>query len=183
MELKELIAHARQIAENNDCDAHTCAYQHDCLVDCLEELQRYRDTGLAPEGVLMQKQLYKNASKYEEAVCGNEFGEPMISPDQLREVIQANLRGCLLILPFAPGATLYRIDLDPQVTEKVVTPFIVDNIVICSNGEVLLKYDSYDGVICTLDSLANATRYLDYYRTFLTYEEAQRGLEGGVDNG
>lgn len=82
-----------------------------------------------------------------------------------------------------PGDTLYRIDLDPQVTEKVVTPLVVDNIVICANGEVLLKYDSYDGVICTLDSLVNGTRYLDYYRTFLTREEAQRTLEGANGDG
>ena len=42
MELREAIIHAQQVAEGCYSD-RDCAYQHDRLVDFLEELQRYRD--------------------------------------------------------------------------------------------------------------------------------------------
>lgn len=54
MELTEAIAHARQIAEQGGCPAGSgdCAYQHDHLVDWLEELMSYRNTKLTPEGIV-----------------------------------------------------------------------------------------------------------------------------------
>lgn len=49
MNLKEAIAHARDVAKNCGVEGRDCAYQHDKLADWLEELQAYRETGLAPE--------------------------------------------------------------------------------------------------------------------------------------
>ena len=51
MELKEAIAHARDIAENCGVDGRDCAYQHDRLADWLEKLQRYEAIGLSPADV------------------------------------------------------------------------------------------------------------------------------------
>ncbi len=49
MELNEAIIHARQVAEGCGVDSRDCAYQHDKLVDWLEELQAYRASGLTPD--------------------------------------------------------------------------------------------------------------------------------------
>ena len=51
LSLEDAITHTQQIAENTDCDAYTCAYHHDLLVDWLNELKRYRATGLSPEQI------------------------------------------------------------------------------------------------------------------------------------
>ena len=51
MDLKEAIIHAQQVAEGCPGGNRDCAYQHDKLVDLLEELQRYRD--LEEQGRLM----------------------------------------------------------------------------------------------------------------------------------
>lgn len=45
MFIKEAIMHARQVAEGCDAGNRDCAYQHDRLVDWLEELQAYRTLG------------------------------------------------------------------------------------------------------------------------------------------
>lgn len=44
MELREAIIHAQQVAEGcqANTDAHYCGYQHDKLVEWLEELEAYR---------------------------------------------------------------------------------------------------------------------------------------------
>ena len=44
MEIEEAIAHARQVADGCSSD-RDCAYQHDKLVDWLEELVAYRAVG------------------------------------------------------------------------------------------------------------------------------------------
>ena len=78
-----------------------------------------------------------------------------------------------------PGETIYRVSTEDE--DKYVEPFTIDNIVICEDGEVLLKYDSWDGVICTLDNLMNGTLYLDDYRVFDSKEIAEAWLEGVDD--
>lgn len=133
------------------------------------------------------RQLYAALKPYEDTGYGpDEISDLALSKATAETIVsqyeQLEKEGRLVVLPCKPGDTLFRIDLYPQDTEKVVTPFVVDNIVICEDGEVLLKYDSYDGVICTLESLVNGTRYLDFYRTFLTREEAERALEGGQND-
>ena len=45
VDLKEAIIHAQQVAEGCGVDSQDCAYQHDKLVDWLEELDAYRAIG------------------------------------------------------------------------------------------------------------------------------------------
>lgn len=78
----------------------------------------------------------------------------------------------LVMLPCKVGDTVYRIDTDPDISDKDIQRTIVDSFTICDNGEVLVRYDSYDGVICTVDNLIYGTPYLDYYLCFLTQEAA-----------
>ena len=47
MDLNEAIQHAREVAEGCPAGDRDCAYQHDRLVDLLEELKAYRATGLS----------------------------------------------------------------------------------------------------------------------------------------
>ena len=51
VDLKEAIAHAMKIANSSDV-CSDCAKEHEQLVDFLEELQQYRNTGLKPEEIL-----------------------------------------------------------------------------------------------------------------------------------
>lgn len=51
MELMEAIIHARSVAEGCPGGDRDCAYQHDHLVDWLEELKAYKDAGITPEDV------------------------------------------------------------------------------------------------------------------------------------
>lgn len=102
MELKELIAHAKQIAENQDCDAHTCAYQHDRLVDWLEELQKYRTTGLAAEQV---KDMAENAETCLLTWFEARYGFPV---GTLMGLLEAKQENRLAVLPFRFGTWVQR---------------------------------------------------------------------------
>lgn len=88
-------------------------------------------------------------------------------------------QGKLPKLPCAVGDRLYQINADEPDTDEPDTDiqsYTIDNIVI-REEEILFKYDPWDGVICDLDSLINGNKYLDCFRTFLTYEEAKAALK------
>ncbi len=84
-------------------------------------------------------------------------------------------QGKLPRLPCAVGDRLYQINAD-EPSDTDIQSYAIDNIVI-REGEILFKHDSWDGVICDLDSLINGSKYLDCLRTFLTYEEAEAALK------
>lgn len=86
-------------------------------------------------------------------------------------------QGLLLKLPCKVGDTLYRIDTDENIENAEIEPYTIENIVICRNGDVLFKYDAYDGVICHLENIITDKPYLDFYRVFLTKEEAEQKLK------
>lgn len=86
-------------------------------------------------------------------------------------------KGLLLKLPCKVGDRIYRIDTDEKIENREIEIYDIDNIVICSDGEILLKYDAYDGVICYLENITTDKPYLDYYRCFLTKEEADKALQ------
>lgn len=86
-------------------------------------------------------------------------------------------KGKLLKLPCAVGDRIYRIDMDEKLESREIEIYEIDNIVILSDGTVLLKYDSYDGVICELENIITDKPYLDFYRCFLTREEAEATLK------
>lgn len=80
-------------------------------------------------------------------------------------------------LPCAPGDILYRINTDEICPCEDIEIYRIDNIVICGNGEILFKYNSYDGIICNAENIINGSRYLDIYRIFLTRKEAEEALK------
>ena len=87
-------------------------------------------------------------------------------------------QGLLLMLPCKVGDTLYRIDTDKFIENTEIIPFTVEYIVICENGDIMFEYDdAYNGVICHLENIITDKPYLDYYRVFLTKEEAEAALE------
>lgn len=92
------------------------------------------------------------------------------------------LENDVIVLPCKCGDTVYRVDTDPCVDDNNIELFYIDNIVICDNGDVLFKYDSYDGVICDLKSIEKGEPYLDYYKVFLTKEEAEKALKVRLKN-
>jgi len=103
--------------------------------------------------------------------------------DRLQEICNAERDGRCVVLPCKVGDVLYQIDIDPLYNDKSIRMYDVENITICGDKDkdILLKYDSYDGVICTVENLINGTLYLDYLLTFLTREEAEKALEGGAE--
>lgn len=99
--------------------------------------------------------------------CFNKLGE--------YEELEDN--GKLLKLPCAVGDRIYRIDTDEKIKSKEIEIYDIDNIVILADGTILLKHDAYDGVICELENIVTDKLYLDFYRCFLTREEAEAALK------
>jgi hypothetical protein len=90
-------------------------------------------------------------------------GEPI---SKLAGYEDAEEQGLLLRLPCKVGDTLYVIDTDEKIDNLEIIPYTIDNIVILNTGEVLFKYDNYDGVICYLENIITDKPYLDYYRVY-----------------
>lgn len=85
-------------------------------------------------------------------------------------------QGKLLILPVAAGDRIYRINTFEWDDDEGIEICEIDNIVMSSDGAILFKYDAYDGVICELENIVTEKPYLDYYRVFLTQEQAESAL-------
>lgn len=84
MDLNEAIQHAREVAEGCPAGDRDCAYQHDRLVDLLEELKAYRATGLTPEKI----QKFKSVGRWNNTV-----------EQELDKYIQAEKDGRIVVLP------------------------------------------------------------------------------------
>lgn len=97
--------------------------------------------------------------------------------DKLEEYEDLEEQGKLLKLPCAVGDRIYRIDTDEKIKDREIEIYDIDNIVILSDGTILLKYDAYDGVICELENIITNKPYLDFYRCFLSQEEAEAALK------
>ena len=95
---------------------------------------------------------------------------------KLAEYEELDEQGKLLKLTCAVGDRIYRVDTDKEIKNKEVEIYDIDNIVICSDGEILFKYDAYDGIICHLENITTDKPYLDYYKCFLTQEAAESAL-------
>ncbi len=91
---------------------------------------------------------------------------------------KAEEQGLLLKLPCKVGDTLYRIDTDEKIKDAEVEHLTIEKIVIDGDGDVLFKYDAYDGIICHLENIITDKPYLDFYRVFLTQAEAEEALKG-----
>jgi hypothetical protein len=97
--------------------------------------------------------------------------------EKLAEYEDLEEQGLLVKLPCKVGDTLYVIDTDEKINNTEIIPYTIDNIVILNTGEVLFKYDNYDGVICYLENVITDKPYWDYYRVFLTKSEAEQALK------
>lgn len=62
MSIDEAITHAHEVVEGCPAGDRQCAYQHDKLVDWLEELKAYRETGLTPEDVKSVAWIYRSVN-------------------------------------------------------------------------------------------------------------------------
>lgn len=80
-------------------------------------------------------------------------------------------------LPCAVGDRIYVIDMDKRLTDREIEIYDIDNIVITSDGTIMLKYDAHDGVICESENIITDKPYLDFYRCFLSQEEAEAALK------
>lgn len=85
--------------------------------------------------------------------------------------------GRLIELPCKAGDRLYVVDTDADPEVIDVEPAFVDNIVLCDDGTILIKGDAYDYVICTADNIINGSPYLDCYRVFRDYDDAENLVE------
>lgn len=97
--------------------------------------------------------------------------------NKLAEYEDLEEQGKLLELPCAVGDRIYVIDTDERLSNKEIKVYCIDNIVIASDGTILLKYDVHDGVICELENIVTDKPYLYFYRCFLTREEAEAALK------
>lgn len=107
----------------------------------------------------------------------NGYDEGYSAINKCAEYEDAEEQGLLLKLPCKVGDTLYRVDTDEKIENVGVEPCVIDNIVITKDGDVLFRYDAYDGVICHLENIITDKPYLDYYRAFLTRAEAEEALQ------
>lgn len=143
------------------------------LIDAANSLAAYEDTGLDPEQI---KDMAENVETRLLTWFESRYGFPV---GELMDLLESKQEGRLVVLPCKVGDTVYKIDTDPQLDSREILELTVDNFVVCEDGGILVKYDSWDGVICTADNLVNGTAYLDYYRVFLTREEAEAALQKG----
>lgn len=97
--------------------------------------------------------------------------------ERLAEYEDLEEQGKLLKLPCAVRDRIYVIDTDERLSNKEIKIYDIDNIVITSDGTILLKYDAHDGVICESENIITDKPYLDFYRCFLTREEAEATLK------
>lgn len=159
MELKEAIAHAREVAENCGVDGRDCAYQHDKLADWLEELQAYRETGLAPEGIIALQKVVALRAKFEGVA------------KEARPLLTAKLEERLIVLPCRITDTVYLVEdvfkKKKKIGERIVSALIDHATIGGENGHLTFELCSETGGwYCSMEPD-------DFY---LTREEAERAV-------
>ena len=97
--------------------------------------------------------------------------------DRWEEYEYLEEQGKLLKLPCAVGDRICVIDTDERISDKEIKVYNIDNIVITSDGIILLKYNAHNGIICELENIITDKPYLDFYRCFLSQEEAEAALK------
>jgi len=124
LSLEEAIIHARQIAEKKDCDAHTCAYQHDRLADWLEELKHYKASGLEPCDYASVRAAYDAAEK-----ARADLSEAVKALGECAPLMKAQGAGRLHVLPCKPGDPIWWVKAGwpNPIAYKVVSFNIFDN--------------------------------------------------------
>ena len=116
-------------------------------------------------------------------ICEKSYDECSKCPiqkcfDRLGELEDKLENGTLIELPCKVGDTVYRLDTDTNYIE----PMVIENMVIDSE-DIILRYDSYDGVICHLSNIIEQNSYLGCFFVFLTKEETEARLKELKENG
>lgn len=161
MKLEEAIVHARKVADRCGVEGHDCAYQHNELADWLEELQAYRETGLAPEGIAALQRAVALRTKLEDVA--REAG-PLLT---------AKLEERLVILPCKITDTVYLVEdvyrKKKKVGERIVSALIDHATIGGENGHLSFELCTETGDwYCSMEPN-------DFY---LTREEAERAAGG-----
>lgn len=101
MDLQEAIIHAREASNRTDL-CPECAHEHGQLADWLEELQRYKDTGLKPERICEFMEKWVKVVE----LAGLMKREGI---EHLRDLVRAERENRLVLLPCRVGDTVYRV--------------------------------------------------------------------------
>lgn len=112
-----------------------------------------------------------------EEVCDNIYDDCEGCPiqkcfDKLGELEDKLENGTMIDVPCKIGDTVYRLDTETG----YIDPIVIENMVI-DKGDIILRYDSYDGVICHLSNIIEKSLYLDCFFVFLTKQEAEARLK------
>ena len=127
----------------------------------LNRLAAYEDTGLAPEEIADAVTAAKLMAKSKIVSC---FG---VDADHIRELVQAEQDGRLVVLPCKVGDSIYIPDLEKKIPVKVR----VQGISMSVSGRTILHFGGYPVECAWGDGCGK-----DW---FFTSEEAEAALKGG----
>ena len=127
----------------------------------LNRLAAYEDTGLAPEEIADAVTAAKLMAKSKIVSC---FG---VDADHIRELVQAEQDGRLVVLPCKVGDSIYIPDLEKKIPVKVR----VQGISMSVSGRTILHFGGYPVECAWGDGCGK-----DW---FFTREEAEAALKGG----
>ena len=119
-------------------------------------LAEYEDRGMEPDEIKDNMEMF-HAYHY---VCAGH------KPEHIRELLQSEQDGRLVVLPFKIGTTLYRVTT-PYRQEPKITEFIVTNFVMRGKKHELMVEVRVNGVPGT-----NVMKIKSFYRTREEAEEA-----------
>lgn len=93
----------------------------------------------------------------------------------IEKVVDTNNSKLNIVCPCKPGDIVYVVDTDEKLFKPLHVQYrTVECILVTHEGEVLIKGDYYDDIICHSENLVTSKPYLDYYRCFLTEEAANK---------
>ena len=138
------------------------------LIDADNRLAAYEDTGLEPEEIKVHEAVKYNAGYYHGDEDRCRWIEKELGPiDHLRDLLQAEQTGRLVVLPCKVGDSIYIPDLEKKIPVKVR----VQGISMSVSGRTILHFGGYPVECAWGDGCGK-----DW---FFTREEAEAALKGG----
>lgn len=140
------------------CDGANCY----CIGPMVDRLAAYEDTGLEPQDIISAVDMAKIACALHELNAYKDIG-PI---DHIRDLLQAEHDGRLVVLPCKVGDSIYIPDLEKKIPVKVR----VQGISISVSGRTILHFGGYPVECAWGDGCGK-----DW---FFTSEEAEAALSG-----
>lgn len=137
-----------------------CWSYHGPSGDAAKRLAAYEDNGLEPEGIEVQSVALAQCKPYMDALC-DEHGKVTINPIRLRELVQSEQDGRLVVLPCKVGDTVYCV-----YTAKHCPPSLFEE-----------KIETISQAVNLIGKVGKRRKVLSVY---LTREEAEAALKGGA---